>query len=105
MPVKLTAPDDWSPSTVMERRLRDLVGEGLLRPATSSTRLEWIAPPAEHQEPSPPEGYVISFIKFHRHGLGSPLSRFMRALLHHYGAELQHFPPNSISNAAIFATV
>ena len=93
MPVRLIATDEWRPSSMMERRLRDLEKEGLLRPRTSSTRPEWIAPPVEHQEPTPPEGYIISFAKFHHHGLGYPLSRFMRALYHHYGVELQHFPP------------
>ena len=29
----------------------------------------------------------------------------MRALLHHYGVELQHFSPNAISAMAIFAAV
>ena len=103
--VKLTTDDDWRPSIETERRLRDLVGEGLLRPATSATRPEWIVPPVEHRELSVPKGYVVSFIKFHRHWLESPLSRFMRALLHHYGAELQHLSPNAISNAAIFIMV
>ena len=59
MPVKLTVPDDWHPSIVTERWLRNLVGEGLLRPATSPTWPEWIAPPVEHQL-SPPEGYMVS---------------------------------------------
>jgi len=40
------------------------------------------------REPRPPKGYVVSFAKFHRHGLGAPPSRFMRALCHHYGVEL-----------------
>jgi len=80
MLVRLIAADEWRPSTVSERRLRDLEKEGLLRPLTSSTQPEWIAPSAEHREPSPLEGYVVSFIKFHRHGLGSPPSRFMRVL-------------------------
>ena len=88
MPVRLIAAADWRPSIATERRLRDLEREGLLCPLTSLTRPEWIAPLVEHREPSPPEGYVVSFIKFHRHGLRSPLSRFMRALLHHYGVEL-----------------
>jgi len=105
MPVKLIAADDWRPSTVMERWLQDLEREGLLRPLTSLMRPERIVPPAEHQEPSPPEGYVVSFIKFCRHRLGSPTSRFMRALLHHCGVELQHFSPNAISATAIFAAV
>jgi hypothetical protein len=48
---------------------------------------------------------MVYFIKFHRHGLGSPLSRFMRAILHHYGVELQHLSPNAVSTKAIFAMV
>jgi len=86
----------------MERRLRDQEKEGLLHPATSSMRPKWIAPLAKHREPSPPEGYVVSFNKFHHHGLGSPPSRFMRAHLHHYGVKLQHLSPNVISTTAIF---
>jgi len=81
------------------------VAEGLLCPATSSTWPKWIVPPAEHRVSSLPKGYVVSFIKFHLHGLGSPPNRFMRALLHHYGVELQHLSPNAISSAAIFIVV
>jgi len=88
-----------------ERWLRDLEKEGLLRPRASLTRPEWIAPPVDHREPNPSKGYVVSFAKFHRHGLGSPPSRFMRALCHHYGVELQHFSPNAITAMAIFAMV
>ena len=105
MPARLIATDDWHPSNVTERRLRDLEREGLLRAITSSTRPEWITPPAENQEPSLPKGYVVSFTKFHHHGLGSPPSYFMRALRHHYGVELQHFYPNAISTTAIFVVV
>ena len=105
MLVRLIAADEWCPSTVTEHRLWDLEKEGLLRPLSSSTRPEWITPPAEHREPNPLEGYVISFIKFLHRGLGSPPSRFMRALLHHYDVELQHLSPNAISFAAIFAAV
>ena len=71
MPVRLIAADEWRPSTVMERRLWYLEKEGLLRPLTSSTQHEWVALPAEHREQSPPEGYVVSFVKFHHHRLGS----------------------------------
>jgi len=88
MPVRLIATDDWRPSSMTERRLLELEREGLLRPRTSSSRPEWIAPAADHREPRPPTGYVVSFAKFHRHGLGAPSSRFMRALCHHYGVEL-----------------
>jgi len=105
MPVRLIAADDWRPSSMMERRLLELEREGLLRPRTSSSRPEWIAPAADHREPRPPTGYVVSFAKFHRHGLGAPPSRFMWALCHHYGVELQHFSPNAVTAAAVFVAV
>ena len=105
MPVRHVAADDWRPLSMTERRLLELEREGLLRPRTSSSRPEWIAPAADHREPRPPTGYVVSFAKFHRHGLGAPPSRFMRALCHHYGVELQHFSPNAITVAADFAAV
>jgi len=105
MPVRLVATDDWRPSSMTERRLLEVEKEGLLRPCVSSSRPEWIAPAADHREPRLPKGYVVSFAKFHRHALGSPPSRFMRALCHHYGVELQHFSPNAITAAVIFAAV
>ena len=83
--MRLIAANDWRLSSITERRLRDLEKEGLLRPCVSSMRPEWIAPPADHRELNPPKGYVVSFAKFHCHRLGSPPSRFMRALCHHYG--------------------
>jgi len=103
--VRLVAADDLRPSSMTERRLLELEREGLLRHRTSLSSLEWIAPPADHREPKPPKGYVVSFAKFHRHGLGAPPSRFMRALCHHYGVELQHFSPNAITVAVVFAAV
>ena len=48
---------------------------------------------------------MVSFAKFHRNGLGAPPSRFMRALCLHYAVELQHFSPNAITVAAVFAAV
>jgi len=105
MPERLIAADDWRPSSMAEHQLRDLEKEGLLRPHVSSMRPEWIAPPADHREPNPQRGYIISFAKFHRHGVGSPPSRFMRVLCHNYGVELQHFSPNAITAVAVFAVV
>jgi len=105
MPVRLIAADDWRPSSMTERRLLELEREGLLRPRTSSSWPEWIAPVADHREPRPSKGYVVSFAKFHCHGLASPPSHFMQALCHHYGVELQHFSPNAVSAAAVFAVV
>jgi len=86
--MKLIAANDWRPSSMTGHRLRDLEKEGLLRPWASSTRLEWFAPPADHREPNPPKGYVVSFAKFHCHSLASPSSRFMRVRCHHYSVEL-----------------
>ena len=88
MPVRLVATDDWRPSSMTERWLLELEREGLLRRRTSLSSPEWITLPADHREPRPPKGYVVSFAKFHRDGLGAAPSRFMRALCHHYGVEL-----------------
>jgi len=105
MPVRLVAADDRRPSSITERRLLELEREGLLRHRTSLSSPEWIAPSADHREPKPPKGYVVSLAKFHRHGLGAPLSCFMRVLCHHYVVELQHFSPNAITVTAVFAAV
>jgi len=67
MPVRLITSDDWRPSLMTDRRLLELEREGLLGPRTSSSRPEWITPAADHREPRPPKGYVVSFAKFHRH--------------------------------------
>jgi hypothetical protein len=63
-----------------------------------------MAPPSG-AAPSPPPGYVLSFVSFHERGFGVPASRFMRAILHVYGVELHNLSPNSTSQAAIFAAV
>jgi hypothetical protein len=89
----------------MERKLEELVHDGLLRPRTSRTQPEWRVPPSDHRELAPLEGYMVSFVAFHERGLGVPPSHFMRALLYYYKVELHHLAPNSISQAAIFAAV
>jgi hypothetical protein len=61
--------DDWAASSAMERRLEELVEVGLLWPRTSRSWPEWIAPSPNHREPTPPEGYVVSFICFHERGV------------------------------------
>jgi hypothetical protein len=75
--------DGWVRSSVTERKLEDLVRDGLLRPRASRSQPEWRVPPSSHREPAPLEGYVVSFIAFHERGLGLPPSWFMRALLHY----------------------
>ena len=47
----------------------------------------------------------MSLVRLHERGFGIPVSRFMRALCEHYGAELHNFGPNSISQAAVFVAV
>jgi hypothetical protein len=96
--------EPWPFSTVTASDLEELVGEGLLRPLTDEQRPEWI-PPMGGVAPSPPSGYVVSFVSFHERGFGVPTGRFMRAFLFHYGVELHNLTPNSISQAAIFVAV
>jgi hypothetical protein len=96
--------DPWPFSTVIADDLEDLVAEGLLRPLSDERQPEWI-PPASGAAPSPPPGYVVSFVSFHERGFGLPVGRFMRAILHNYGVELHNLNPNSISQAAIFVAV
>ena len=68
----------------------------------SSERPAWIAPQPEETEPNPPEGYIVSLVRLHERGFGISVSRFMRSLCEHYGAELHNFGPNSISQVAVF---
>jgi hypothetical protein len=96
--------DPWPFSTVTVDDLEALVADGLLRPLFGDPQLEWMAPASE-ADPTPPPGYVVSFVSFHERGFGVPASRFMRALLHYYGVEPHNFNPNSIAQAAIFAAV
>jgi hypothetical protein len=96
--------DPWPFSTVMVDDLEALVVDGLLRPLSGDPQPEWMAPPSG-AAPSPPLGYVLSFVSFHERGFGVPASRFMRAILHFYGVELHNLNPNSIAQAAIFAAV
>jgi hypothetical protein len=97
--------DAWARSSMTERRLEELVRDGLLRPRASRTQPEWRVSPSNHREPVPLEGYVVSFMAFHERGFDVPASHFMQALLHYYKVELHHLTPNSILQAAIFAVV
>jgi hypothetical protein len=96
--------DPWPFSTVTANDLEALVADGLLRPLSSDPQPEWMAPPSG-AAPSPPPGYVLSFVSFHGRGFGVLASRFMRAILHFYRVELHNLSPNSITQAAIFAAV
>jgi hypothetical protein len=46
--------DTWARSLVMERRLEELVHDGLLRSRASRTQPKWRVPPSDHREPTPP---------------------------------------------------
>ena len=83
--------EPWPHFDVRHVRMEGLVKKGLLRARTAV--MEWIVPSGE-DEPSPPNGYVISFIPFHEHGLVTRPHRFLQGLLHYYGIELQHLNPN-----------
>jgi hypothetical protein len=96
--------DPWPFSTVTADDLEALVADGLLRPLSGDPQPESMAPPSG-AAPSPPPGYVLSFVSFHERGFGVPASHFMRAILHVYGVELHNLSPNSIAQAAIFAAV
>jgi hypothetical protein len=96
--------DSWPFSTISADDLEALVADGLLRPLSGDSQLEWMAPPSGAALSSP-LGYVLSFASFHKRGFGVPASRFIRAILHVYGVELHNLSPNSIAQAAIFAAV
>jgi hypothetical protein len=76
--------DPWPFSTVTADDLEALVADGLLRPLSGDPQLEWMAPPSG-AAPSPPPGYVLSFVSFHERGFGVPASRCSSAARPMYG--------------------
>ena len=105
-PPKAMAGDDvWPPSNVTRSALDARVKAGILRHITDAGRPEWIVPSANDREPNPPPGYVVCFLSFLDRGFGTPGSRLIRAILHYYEVELHNLNPNSVMQAAVFATV
>jgi hypothetical protein len=104
-PLTILDPYAWERSSVNWLALNDLVSAGQLAVNEEGRPTEWIVPPAGDHAPNPPEGYVVSFIRFHERGFAAPASRFMRALCHHYGVELHNFASNAISQASTFVGV
>jgi hypothetical protein len=104
-PLTILDPYAWERSTVTPLALGELVTAGQLAANEEGRPTEWIVPPAGDHAPNPPEGYVVSFIRFHERGFTPQASRFMRALCHYYGVELHNFAPNTISQAATFVGV
>jgi hypothetical protein len=96
-PVIILDPLAWERSTVTPLALGQLVAGGQLAAIEDGQQAEWIVPSERERAPNPPYGYVVRFIRFHERGFTAPVSRFMRALCHHYGVELHNFAPNTIS--------
>jgi hypothetical protein len=95
--VNVLAPHDmWPFSTVIEEDLQSLIDGGLLCPLNFVVPPEWLVP-RDEEEPTPPVGYIFSFITFHERGFRMPVGRFIRALPHYYGVELHNFNPKSIA--------
>jgi hypothetical protein len=104
-PLTILDPYAWERSSVTRLALGDLVSAGQLAANEEGRPAEWIVPPARDRAANPPDGYVVSFIRFHERGFAAPANRFMRALCHRYGVELHNFAPNVISQAATFVGV
>ena len=85
--------EPWCRSNITPQRLEGLICHGLLFPLTTAE--EWRLPDDE-DEPLPPEGYVVSFARFHERGFATPTHKFVRGLLDYYKVELQHLTPNGV---------
>jgi hypothetical protein len=62
---------------------------------------EWLVPGCK-DAPTPPDGYIVSFVPFHERGFAMPPHPFIRGLLRHYQIEPQHLNPTGIKNIAAF---
>ena len=85
--------EPWCRSDITPQLLEGLVCRGLLCPLTATE--EWRLPNNE-DEPSPPEGYVVSFARFHERGFAIPTHKFLWGVLDYYKVELQHLTPNGV---------
>ncbi|RLN23230.1 RIRE2 orf3 [Panicum miliaceum] len=91
---------EYRRSDMTMARVEGLVAKGLLCPLTARGQ-EWMLP-RDEMAPSPLDGYVVSFARFHERGFGMPPHDFFRGLLHHYQIEVQHLNPNGIQHIAAF---
>ena len=73
--------ETWCRSDITPQCLEGLIRRGLLCPLTATK--EWRLPGNE-DEPSPPEGYVVSFAHFHERGFPIPAHKFLQGLLDYY---------------------
>jgi hypothetical protein len=76
-----------------------LVKYGLLCPWSAIG--EWLLP-GPKEVPTPRDGYVVSFVHFHKRGLAVPPHPFFQGLFHHYLIELQHLNPYGIQHIMAF---
>ena len=65
--------DSWYHSDVTHARMEGLIKRGLLRGWTNA--VEWLVPGRE-DVPASPNGYVVSFVPFHEHGIIVPPHSF-----------------------------
>ena len=89
-------------SNVTLQRLEGLIHQDLLCMWTATE--EWRLPGNE-DEPSPPEGYVVSFAQFHERGFAILAHKFLRGLLDYCKVELQHLTPNGVQHIAVFVAL
>ena len=66
--------ESWCHSNVTLQCMEGLVHHGLLYAWT--TIEEWQLP-GEEDVPSPPNGYVFSFMRFHERGFATPAHKFL----------------------------
>ena len=104
-PKAMAGVEAWPPCNVTKSALEARVKAGILRPLKDVGFPEWIVPSANDREPNPPPGYVVCFLSFLDRGFGIPAGRLIRAILHYYEVELHNLNPNSVMQAAVFATV
>jgi hypothetical protein len=86
---------DWRRSLTSQGNLQALVGRGLLDEGG------WLIPNAE-EAPTPPPGYVVSFVRFHERGLVVPLHLFDMTLFKYLRVQLHFLNPNEIQHMPAF---
>jgi hypothetical protein len=76
----------WGPSEVTKAEIRRMEEDGLALEEVFV--VGWRPPTVGQLAPAPSDQEIISFIDFHRLGLGLPLHHFVRGLLFFYGLHL-----------------
>ena len=85
-----------------EAMLAAFTKKGLLPPKEV---VHWRAPVPGEAVPRPWFDEVVSFLTFHKRGLGYPAHWFLRWLLNEWGLELQHLNPIGVLHVAGFVTI